>query len=596
MQFRLGISVTWLVDPKILRYPFYWYAFVFYETSILINVYISVVRWACVAIPFKVKSTFTVRGAIIAFITFFVSVFLLRVPMFMKKQIVREFDPFNNKTRVVYKEAEDGGLAEKMNDIVSRNILNWASFVTVIACLIVMVTKLRASVRFRSSNAQPNSPPHATATNNADIHNIQNSNSESHTVERSLCDKRMPASTIPDIPSDHLTEKTKNEPKNQKLKKVSCSQITHSKYVKGKSLASQKGQHKVVATKETQVVRSVILVAVIFVTCQTPLMVYTLARRYPFYWYAFVFYETSILINVYISVVRCACVAIPFKVKSTFTVRGAIIAFITFFVSAFLLRVPMFMKKQIVREFDPFNNKTRVVYKEAEDGGLAEKMNDIVSRNILNWASFVTVIACLIVMVTKLKASVRFRSSNAQHNSQPHATAINSAEIQNVQSNIPELTQSKTAERSLCDKWVSTSTMAHIQSDQSHLPEKIKEESKNQKPKKVSYPQTNQIKSAKNKSLTPDQGQHKVVATKETQVVRSVILVAAIFVTCQTPLMVYTLARRFESQFDDQDDKDSKNLQNPGPEVLSRLAHGALITFMDTARGSPVYFTPPTTA
>ncbi|KAK3765985.1 hypothetical protein RRG08_002228 [Elysia crispata] len=73
---------------------------------------------------FKVKSTFTVRGAIIAFITFFVSVFLLRVPMFMKKQIVREFDPFNNKTRVVYKEAEDGGLAEKMNDIVSRNILN----------------------------------------------------------------------------------------------------------------------------------------------------------------------------------------------------------------------------------------------------------------------------------------------------------------------------------------------------------------------------------------------------------------------------------------------------------------------------------------
>ena len=280
MQFRLGISVTWLVDPKILRYPFYWYAFVFYETSILINVYISVVRCACVAIPFKVKSTFTVRGAIIAFITFFVSVFLLRVPMFMKKQIVREFDPFNNKTRVVYKEAEDGGLAEKMNDIVSRNILNWASFVTVIACLIVMVTKLRASVRFRSSNAQPNSPPHATDTNNADIHNIQNSNSESHTVERSLCDKRMPASTIPDIPSDHLTEKTKNEPKNQKLKKVSCSQITHSKYVKGKSLASQKGQHKVVATKETQVVRSVILVAVIFVTCQTPLMVYTLARRF----------------------------------------------------------------------------------------------------------------------------------------------------------------------------------------------------------------------------------------------------------------------------------------------------------------------------
>ena len=42
MSFRLGIPVQWLVDPKIFRYPFYWYAFVFYETSILINVYISV--------------------------------------------------------------------------------------------------------------------------------------------------------------------------------------------------------------------------------------------------------------------------------------------------------------------------------------------------------------------------------------------------------------------------------------------------------------------------------------------------------------------------------------------------------------------------
>ncbi|KAK3765986.1 hypothetical protein RRG08_002229 [Elysia crispata] len=145
-----------------------------------------------------------------------------------------------------------------------------------------MVTKLKASVRFRSSKALLNSPPHATDTNNADIHNVQNSISESPTVERSLCDKRMPACTMSDIQSDqsHLPEKTKEEPNSQKPRKATGPQITHSKYVKDKSLASQKGQHKVVATKETQVVRSVILVAVIFVTCQMPLMMYTLARRF----------------------------------------------------------------------------------------------------------------------------------------------------------------------------------------------------------------------------------------------------------------------------------------------------------------------------
>ena len=62
---RMGVVFEWQVDPDILLYIFYWYAFVFYETSILITVYISVVRCACVAIPFKVKTTFTAKRAAI---------------------------------------------------------------------------------------------------------------------------------------------------------------------------------------------------------------------------------------------------------------------------------------------------------------------------------------------------------------------------------------------------------------------------------------------------------------------------------------------------------------------------------------------------
>ena len=267
---------------------------------------------------------------------------------------------------------------------------------------------------------------------------------------------------------------------------------------------------------------------------------------FPFYWYAFAFYEASILINVYISVVRCACVALPFKVKSTFTAGRAIVAFVSFFVAVFFLRVPMFMKKQIVREFDPLSNATRVVYREAEDGGLAEKLNDIVSRNILNWASFVIVITCLVVMVTKLKASVRFRSSNALPKSPSHPT------------NISEPTDNSTSDINLHG---SVDTLSNTQDHQAHATQKERNNGKTQPLKENSYPGRTQTKPFEDKSLVSDRVNHKVVLTKETQVVRSVILVATIFIICQTPLMAYTLARRFESQFDDQDDMSSEGVQ-----------------------------------
>ncbi|KAK3765982.1 hypothetical protein RRG08_002225 [Elysia crispata] len=142
-------------------------------------------------------------------------------------------------------------------------------------------------------------------------------------------------------------------------------------------------------------------------------------------------------------------------------------------------------------------------------------MNDIVSRNTLNWASFVIVITCLVVMVTKLQASGRFRFSNTLPDPPSHHAVVNKDDIHSDQTSISE------------QKDILPSDM--------NLPDA-------------------QIKSVKGKSLASDRGQHKVVATKETQVVRSVILVAVIFVTCQAPLMAYTLARRFESQFDDNDD------------------------------------------
>ena len=250
VEIRLGIKLNWLIDKDVFTHPFYWYSFVFYETSILITVYISVVRCACVAMPFTVKKIFTSRRAIITFITFFISLLLLRIPVFMTKRIIREFDPILNTTQVVYRELDDGGLAEKLNDIMNRNILNWASIVIVIACLVVMVTKLRASVRFRSSAGATHSAETHTGTSDVHLNYAQAISSE----------------------QDREKQTSESETSGQTSK---------TKTFKGKKLpSSEKEKQGMISSKEAQVVRAVVLVAAVFVTCQTPLMAYTLARRF----------------------------------------------------------------------------------------------------------------------------------------------------------------------------------------------------------------------------------------------------------------------------------------------------------------------------
>ena len=223
---RLGIQINWLVHTSILWIPFYWYAFLFYDTSTLITVYISVVRCACIALPFKVKDMFTSRRALVIFLVFFICVFLLRLPMFMKKRLVRIIDRLTNSSRVVIADFEDGGMADAINDIVSRNIQPWSCFVIVIACLVVMVTKLRASAKFRHSLSAKDSV----------------------------------------IAKDGSVSTPKAEDEND-----ADMESTATKDEKSKS--------QVMSTREVKVLRSVILVAVIFVVCQVPFMTYSLARR-----------------------------------------------------------------------------------------------------------------------------------------------------------------------------------------------------------------------------------------------------------------------------------------------------------------------------
>ena len=226
VQYKFDIRLNWLVDPTTLWVPFYWYSFLFYDTSTLITVYISVVRCACIALPFKVKDMFTARRALFTFLVFFICVFFLRLPMFMKKRFVRIIDRLTNSSTVVVAQFDDGGIAYTINDIVSRNIQPWSCFIIVIACLVVMVTKLRASARFR----------HALSAKDSGV-----------AIDRSLSTSKAEDENDVDI------------------------KITATK--------DEKSKIQVMSTREIKILRSVILVAVIFVVCQVPFIVYSLGRR-----------------------------------------------------------------------------------------------------------------------------------------------------------------------------------------------------------------------------------------------------------------------------------------------------------------------------
>ena len=226
VQDRFGVPLNWFVDKAVLWIPFYWYAFLFYDTSTLITVYISVVRCACIALPFKVKDMFTSRRELITFLVFFICVFFLRLPMFIRKRFIRIIDRLTNSSKVVVREFDDGGLADTINDIVSRSVQPWSCFIIVIACLVVMVTKLYASARFR----------HSLSANDSGIAE----------------DGSFRTSKAEDKDGVDMESTTSKEDKNK---------------------------IQVMSTRDVKVLRSVILVAVIFVVCQVPFMTYSLVRR-----------------------------------------------------------------------------------------------------------------------------------------------------------------------------------------------------------------------------------------------------------------------------------------------------------------------------
>ena len=130
------------------------------------------------------------------------------------------------------------------------------------------------------------------------------------------------------------------------------------------------------------------------------------------YWYAYIFYDYSSFISVFLATVRCACVARPLRFKSMFTKSRTVTILCLLFVLAFILRVPVLSVFRLSWAVNPQTNSTYRSIEFADNTGEIYQANDILNRNIISWLAYVTITTCVIILTSKLQAAFRFRQSS----------------------------------------------------------------------------------------------------------------------------------------------------------------------------------------
>ncbi|GFO13022.1 chemosensory receptor a [Plakobranchus ocellatus] len=133
-----------------------------------------------------------------------------------------------------------------------------------------------------------------------------------------------------------------------------------------------------------------------------------------FQWPALTLYDFSCYTSVATGVTRCACVAMPLRFKSVFTKSRTVKLVIALFIVAVLLRMPVLLIYNIVLRPNPSTNSTGPfwVFRNKE---IFAQVNDILNRQSMPYINFIIMIACVIILTTKLHEATRVRRSHAAH-------------------------------------------------------------------------------------------------------------------------------------------------------------------------------------
>ncbi|GFN78856.1 chemosensory receptor a [Plakobranchus ocellatus] len=126
----------------------------------------------------------------------------------------------------------------------------------------------------------------------------------------------------------------------------------------------------------------------------------------------YIFHMTSTLCTVVIAIVRCCSVAMPFRVKSVFTVRRQLLTIMILAASTTVITCYGISCYRVIQVLDPQTNITHLVLTLTPDFARQIQVFDMY-RFVVIYSSFIIVNICLVILIVALKRSSNFRTKAA---------------------------------------------------------------------------------------------------------------------------------------------------------------------------------------
>ncbi|CAL1539339.1 unnamed protein product, partial [Lymnaea stagnalis] len=239
--FTDAFQELWHTNGQHLTFLVVFYYGAFYDISQGITTFIAVQKCWCVALPFRFKNTFTATRTSVILSGISITILSIHLPILATQGLQETIVPDTNRTLLVLWTAEIRQQIFPVVALISVIFTTTCQF-TVIFCLIVLASSLRASSKFRNSSASSNMrPPTANlksgGTKPGD-HNWKNYKSSSK------------------IRTDSHWDDTENQ----------GGEISTSGRTDIKSMARQT---KITSRKELQAIKSTTIVSILFVSYNT---------------------------------------------------------------------------------------------------------------------------------------------------------------------------------------------------------------------------------------------------------------------------------------------------------------------------------------
>ncbi|CAL1539342.1 unnamed protein product, partial [Lymnaea stagnalis] len=298
MMFKEILWERYQVDGKGLCWLMAFYYGSFYDISQGITTFIAVQKCWCVALPFRFKNTFTTRRTTVILTAISLMFFTLYIPIFASQGLPGEFDPATNKTLFKLWTSENRGVIFSAVGLVALVFTTTCQF-TVIFCVIILASSLRASSKFR------------TSTTISSIEQISELKSKS-----TKCDnKRSKKFGIP----DKMNLKNREPDSNEEIAETTQSDVITTRDADIKSAARPV---KTTSSKELQAIKSTTFVAVLFVSCNTfKLLNYYVILCIPDYSLYGVYENTYLMTNTFRILAESLHVSCNMFVYLTFNTR-----------------------------------------------------------------------------------------------------------------------------------------------------------------------------------------------------------------------------------------------------------------------------------